>query len=129
LRARRSAGLTAYLADKTSWPTRQQFLADGLRDLRVAITRRGGIDRWLDEYNLPRPHRCTGRTRYWTETRIRSELTTLCAGRDVFPARREFQRAGLAGMYQALNGREGANWWARELGLPRYRRGGGLVTG
>jgi hypothetical protein len=120
--------LTAYLADKTSWPTRRQFEDDGLRALRVAITRSGGIDRWIDEFNLPRQHRRDGRTRYWTEKRIHRELTAMCTGRTVFPARREFERAGLAGMFQALQRREGTDWWAREFGLPRYRRGSGLAT-
>ena len=61
--------------DKTTWPTRRQFEADGLRALRVAITRSGGIDRWIEEFGLPRPHRHNGQTGYWTERRIRTELT------------------------------------------------------
>ena len=120
--------LAAYLADKTSWPTRRQFEADGLYALRVAINRSGGVDRWIDEFDLPRPHRHNGQTGYWTDERIRAELTALCEGTAVFPSRREFKRAALAGMFCAMQAGKGADWWARELGLPRYRRGSGLAT-
>ena len=83
----------------------------------------------LDRRVQPAPAtRRNGQTLYWTEKRIRTELTTLCAGRTVLPSRRELQRAGLAGMLCALQRRHGADWWARELGLPRYRRGSGLAT-
>ena len=120
--------LSTYLADKTSWPTRRQFEADGMRGVRVAINRTGGIDRWIHEFALPRQHRHNGHTGYWTEQRIRTELTAFCDGRTVFPSRTEFKRAGLAGMFCALKKHNGPDWWARELALPRYRRGSGLAT-
>jgi hypothetical protein len=103
--------LRTYLAGKTAWPTRQQFEADGLGALRVAIARNGGVDRWIDEFGLPRPHRRTGQTPYWTDQRIRAQLASFCAGRTVFPARLELQGAGLAGMFCAIQRGKGADWW------------------
>ena len=98
------------------WPTRRQFERDGMGALRVAINRTGGVDRWIDEFGLPRPHRHKGQTKYWTDERIRTELTALCVSRTVFPSRRELQRAGLAGMLLRHAGTPGR----RRLG-PRAR--------
>jgi hypothetical protein len=99
-----------------------------MRALRVAITGSGGIERWIDEFNVPRQRRHNGQTGYWPNDHIRTELTALCAGRIIFPSRKDFQRAGLAGMFCALKRRNGPDWWACELGLPRYRRGSELAT-
>ena len=119
--------LRAYLAGKTTWPTRRQFEADGLRAVRVAINRHGGVDRWIDEFGLPRQHRLKGQTGYWTEQRIRDRLATICNGRTIFPTRMDFQRAGLSGMVYAMQRDRGIEWWARQTGLPRYRFRAGLV--
>jgi hypothetical protein len=115
--------LRVYLADKRQWPTGAEFNADGLGALRAAITRQGGADRWIVDSGLPRPHRNCGRCSYWTEQRIREQLTRFCKGRAIFPARRELRKAGLAGMVRAIQADRGLDWWAVELGLPRRRRG------
>ena len=93
----------------------------------MAINRHGGVDRWIDEFGLPRQHRLKGQTGYWTEQRIRDRLATICNGRTIFPTRMEFQRAGLSGMAYAMQRDRGIEWWARQTGLPRYRFRAGLV--
>ena len=91
--ARRSASTCS---DKRAWPTPAEFRADGLGQLRAAITAHGGIDRWAHEFGLPPPHRLRGSRTWWTEERIEAELRRFAAGREVFPAAREFRRAGQA---------------------------------
>jgi hypothetical protein len=98
-----------------------------MRDLRVAITRGGGIDRWIDEFNLPRQHRHNGQTGYWTEERIRTESPRSAPGEASFRHNSSFS-VPASRMFWALQWRQGADWWARELGLPRYRRGSGITA-
>jgi hypothetical protein len=118
------ATLATYLADKATWPTVAEFQADGMRALRTAIQRNGGVDHWATEYDLPRPHRHNGRHGYWTDQRIRAQLADICRGRTTFPGRKHLAAIGLAGMVQAMARRRRLDAWAHEMGLPRQPPGG-----
>lgn len=71
-----------------------ELWADGFGQMRAAITRSGGIDRWLVDFGLAAPHRLRGRRVWWTRERTEAELRHFVAGHQLFPTRREFRRAG-----------------------------------
>jgi hypothetical protein len=121
------ATLHLYLKGKKAWPTRQEFRADGFGQLRLAITRSGGIDRWAAEFSLP-SRRLRGQGVWWTDERIEAELQRFAAGHEVFPSRREFQRAGETPLLGALDRHGGADLWARRVGLLRRERCSGRLS-
>lgn len=55
----------------------------------------------------------------WTDARIRTELRRFLVGRGEWPAYREFQRAGLKALRDAVTRSGGARRWAKEMGV-RY---------
>jgi hypothetical protein len=122
------ATLNLYLKDKSAWPTPEEFRADGFGQLLDAITRSGGVDRWLAEFGLPDPHHLRGRRTWWTDERIEAELRRFAAGQEVFPTRREFRRAGETALLGALHRHGGAVRWAERLGLPRRERHSGRIV-
>jgi hypothetical protein len=111
------AALGIRLATKTSWPTTSEFQRDGLATLSEALSRHGGATRWAAEFGLPRNRFSAGPSRYWTDARIRAELTAFTVGSRLFPSRRELSNAGLGGMMKAIDDTRGAAWWAAELNL------------
>jgi hypothetical protein len=122
--ARIRTALNAYLRDKTHWPTTAEFVADGQRHLRTAVTTHGGVRRWAPEMGLQRTRYLNdGPRRFWTEDRIRSTLTALCDGRRWFPTEREFSDLHLAGMHGAMRDGLGTRAWATEMGLPMHTPG------
>jgi hypothetical protein len=122
------ATLNLYLRQKSGWPTPEEFRADGFGQLRDAITRSGGIDRWLAEFGLPEPHHCRGTRTWWTDERIEAELRRFAAGHEVFPTRREFRHAGETALLGALHRHGGIVLWAARLGLPRRERYSGRIS-
>lgn len=64
-----------------------------------------------------------GRPRAWTDERIESELRTFAGRRTRFPAKQEFQVAGLGGLYQAIVRNGGTGRWAEVVGLEAPSRG------
>jgi hypothetical protein len=87
--------------------------ADGFGQLRDAITRSGGIDRWLAEFDLPEPHHCRGTRTWWTDERIEAELRRFAAGQEVF------RHAASSG------GPERLRSWARRTGTAGWCCGQG----
>jgi len=61
----------------------------------------------------------SGRPREWTRQRIEAELREFTAGRDHWPAVREFDEAGRRGLYLAVTRNGGSDYWAQSLGLKR----------
>lgn len=59
----------------------------------------------------------TGRTRKWTEERIRAELESFCSGREEWPGASEFRRTGRGDLYLAASRYGGIDFWSSELGL------------
>jgi hypothetical protein len=111
------ATLKLYLSDKPAWPSPEQFRADGFGQLREAVTRSGGIDRWAAELELAPPHRLRGRRVWWTEERVEAELRRFTDGLTVFPTVREFRNAGETGLLGAVRRHGGTALWAGRLGL------------
>ena len=122
------ATLVLYLSGASEWPSPERFRADGFGQLRQAITRAGGVDRWAAEIGLPPPHRLRGKRVWWTEARIEAELRRFVAGHTVFPTQREFQAAGQGPLLSALRRHGGPNLWASKLEMPRRERYSGRVA-
>jgi hypothetical protein len=117
------SALRKLIGSGTMWPTRSEFERAGLYSMLTAIYRHEGVAYWAKRMNVQR-RVGTGRTRTatWTEQRIRAELQSFCAGRDLWPTEREFIDAGLRAVYSAASRNGGVAYWAQELGLPRRRR-------
>jgi hypothetical protein len=63
----------------------------------------------------------SGRRR-WTDERIRTELSSFCAGRTTWPSAAEFKAAGRSDLYVAASRYGGIGFWAAQLGFPRVER-------
>lgn len=67
------------------------------------------------------------RGRAWDEQAIRAALTEFLRGWEVWPTCEEFAVAGAKGLREAITHIRGAEWWAKEMGLPGgARRPGGV---
>lgn len=93
--------LAEYLAGRSVWPSRAEFERAGLTQLRNAVNRTGGPDRWAAEFGLPRQNRLSGIRRGWTREAIEATLTGFIGDADMWPTRREFEQAGLSGLLTA----------------------------
>lgn len=113
--------LNDYLAGRGAWPSREEFEGDGLTALRNAVNRTGGADRWAAEFGLSRQNRLSGVRRGWTPEAIEAMLRELIGESEMWPTRREFERAGLAGLLTAIYTHEGPDYWARRFKVRRHR--------
>ena len=110
------------IGDNRTWPSRRAFQAAGLISMLSSIYAHEGSEYWAKRMGVEqRPAFAAPRATVWTEERIRAELGRFCAGRDLWPAEREFIAAGLRPLYAAASRRGGIARWAAELGLPRRR--------
>jgi hypothetical protein len=110
--------LAGFLHARSAWPPAGEFRSAGAGALWEAVNRTGGPDRWALEFGLPRTSRRAGSRRAWTDQRIERELRRFLAGRDEWPAVREFNDAGLAPLFTALYTYGGVELWARRMGVP-----------
>ena len=113
--------LQPYLNGRSVWPSREDFERDGLTAVRNAVNRTGGPDRWASEFGLPRQNRLSGIRRGWTTDLIEAELNELIGDSPMWPTRREFDQAGLAGLLSAIYAREGPDYWAKRFNVRRRR--------
>ncbi len=67
------------------------------------------------------------RVRSWDEQAIRAGLTAFLQGWEVWPTCEEFALGGAKGLREAVTRIHGAEWWAREMGLPEGERPSGGV--
>ena len=104
--------LNPLLAGRHTWPSRKDFEAAGLKTLRDAVGRTGGIERWSAEFDLPLADLRRGSRRVWSDDRIEAELRRFLADRTDWPTTAEFERAGLDSLRSAI-----------------YRDGGGTAHG
>lgn len=109
--------LSAFLADRTVWPTCREFEAAGLKAMREAMMRIHGAEWWAREMGLPAGDRPTGGVRRWTDDRIRQTLGEFIGSRSTWPTAREFDEAGLHALREALRHYGGPARWSRELGV------------
>ncbi len=63
----------------------------------------------------------------WDEEAIRAGLTAFLPGWEVWPTCEEFAVGGAKGLREAVTRIHGAEWWAREMGLPGGERPPGGV--
>ena len=103
-----------------AWPSRAWLQEHVGPDVVAAIDRCGGPGRWAREMGLPFWHRHGHR---WTPETIAAALKRLLAGRSTLPCRREFDEAGLGGLYGAIRATEGHRALAARHGLPLQRPG------
>ncbi|TMK38758.1 MAG: hypothetical protein E6G56_13255 [Actinobacteria bacterium] len=113
------AELAELLVGRDVWPTVREFRRAGRGSLYAAMHGHGGVDAWAREFGMRARRR--GDARYWTEERIRSELSEFLAEHRRLPPHSAFQAAGRDRLYHAARKR-GLNWWAKELGTPRRMR-------
>lgn len=135
--------LAAFVGDCSTWPTRSEFRAAGLRGLREALRDHGGVQRWATEMGVdlppsrkpppapdrsekPPPRRTPAREwPLWNERRIQSELSAFLGGRQEWPRHREFVAAGHQQLYHAVITHGGSQAWARRMGVRWVRRPSG----
>jgi len=117
------ASLKALIGDRTTWPSVSQFRGAGLGSMLVSMRAHEGLEYWANRMGV-KLELGSGRRRggFWTEDRIRDELRSFCAGRDVWPSERDFVAADRRRLYAAASRNGGIAHWAAELGLPRQRR-------
>jgi DNA invertase Pin-like site-specific DNA recombinase len=110
------AQLRTFLLGKSTWPNWLEFQTCGREPLRLAVRWSGGPERWAREMGVSLPtHRCS--PAYWTTGRITEQLAHFTAGRQDWPARSEFEAAGLLRLYGAISARKLRKQLATELGL------------
>ncbi len=113
--------LRSFAGDRTDWPTFRDFEAAGEGPLHWQIMNWGGPYYWANLLGVPDDAiRVT-----WSKPRIRGALGPLLRGRDTWPAKADFRRAGMLPLYQALNSHGAQEHWAKTFGVrwaPRSRR-------
>jgi hypothetical protein len=118
------AELKTFLANRTVWPSRVEFEAEGLKTLREAISRLGGVEAWAAEFGLPRPNLSAGSRRVWDERRLEQTIGPLVERLGRWPTKAEFQRAGLASALTAVYRYGGVTRWRKRLSAaPRRPHG------
>lgn len=114
--------LSEFVRGRVEWPSRLEFEHAGRKRLRDAVGRLGGPERWAPEFGLPLRDLKSGSKLAWTPERIELELRAFLAGRDAWPARREFEQAGRGALLGAIYRFEGGAYWARRVGVSRTTR-------
>jgi hypothetical protein len=117
--------LGAFLRDTDHWPTSREFAAAGHQQLRHAIVRFGGQERWAAEFGIAVPPAQRPTRAMWTEERIEATLRNFLAGRSYWPPRKEFTEAGLLSLCRSIGAGPERHRWARRLGVrvdPRVTR-------
>jgi hypothetical protein len=109
-------------SDLKLWPSNHWLRTHGGSDLITAIDHAGGPARWAHELGLPLRDRYDHRPgQPWTPATTAAALGSLLAGRDSWPSRREFEAAGLSGLYATISKREGHRAMAAHHRLPMQR--------
>src|SRR4051794_15910579 len=114
--------LEAFLPGFEAFPPYPVFRATGRRGLWQAIAKRGGPERFAEDYGLP----YTRNDRALTDAEIRERLRAALRASDLacWPSRHWITERGGNQLVAAIERTGGARRWADELGLPvRHRRG------
>jgi hypothetical protein len=119
------AELRQFLAERAVWPSYREFVAEGHRGLREAITRHRGARYWAERVDVQWIKRPPGYAPRWTEERVRGELEAFLAGRDAWPSANEFHAAGLNLLREAVKRLGGVEVWATKFGLARPKHSAG----
>lgn len=119
--------LRAALAGWDRWPTMAQFAEMGLGELRKAVRLHGGAHRWAARLGLPMGRQQRQNRQRWSGQDIEQAVRQLAAGQSHFPPCKQFEAAGLTGLYGTINRMGIRRELADELGLTlppgrHYRR-------
>jgi len=71
------AELEPFLANRAVWPSRAEFEAAGLKTLREAVNRLGGVELWAANFGLRRPDQRSGSHRVWDNERLEQAMGPL----------------------------------------------------
>ena len=112
-----NAELEAFLSGREVWPSRREFESAGLKPVRDAVTRLGGVERWAARFGLARPNHSAGSTRIWDDRRLELAIGPLVRRLERWPTKGEFRRAGLASAQAALYRHGGAERWRQRFGV------------
>jgi DNA invertase Pin-like site-specific DNA recombinase len=110
------AALSAFLKDRSTWPSPREFEEAGMLPVYHAAQRHEGVPYWAEQFGLSRRG---GQRLRWPEERIAKELAKFTRGREDFPAKLEFDEAGLRPLYEVICRRGGIARWAERSGLAR----------
>jgi DNA invertase Pin-like site-specific DNA recombinase len=99
------------------WPTREEFSARDLNNLREAVRLHGGLIRWATEMGLPLSRRQRRTRQRWDRDALRDAVAELAVGQNHWPDRKQFLAAGLGGLYAAITRSGIREELAVELGL------------
>lgn len=114
--------LTRMLQGRTRWPTPAAFQQAGEARLLAAVYRTGGVQKWMDEFEIQSSRKepsdtSQGRPRRWTESAIAEAIAPLGRQLGHWPTKGEFRSAGLLPALAAVYEHGGSEYWRRRLGL------------
>lgn len=109
--------LRGFFAERAAvWPHYLSFAEAGKARLHAQTMAWGGPYYWGAKLGFEVPRRGVK----WSESRVEAALGPFLAGREEWPERREFERAGMLSLYWAINNHGGKAHWAEHFGV-RYR--------
>lgn len=118
--------LAGLLDGRIEWPPAAEFATEGEVGLLSAVRRRGGIERWANEFGLLYRRRGggggsepRGSTRSWDDDRIAAAISPLIDELQRWPTKGEFRRAGLSKALAAVYEHGGSAVWQQRFGLVR----------
>jgi hypothetical protein len=112
------AELEEFLAGREMWPSYREFEEAGRANLRAAVARLGGAERWAKEIGLRRKDRRSGSRLVWNEREVERAVRPLVQRLGRWPTRSEFREAGLSSALTAMYRGAGIASWRERLGAP-----------
>jgi hypothetical protein len=115
--------LKLFVADRTSWPSTDEFKIAGYGSLLVHMRDEGGLNLWASLVGLTanKPGRPRGASSSvevsWTYDRLRSELRSFLEGHDEWPRDMEFKAAGHQKLLAQIARKGGKKYWADQMGV------------
>ena len=95
--------LTVALQGWNTWPTMREFRAMGQGELRKAVQLHGGAHRWAQEFGLPLSRQQATNRMRWSVEQMENAVRELAAGQSHWPPCKQFEAAGLTGLYETIN--------------------------
>lgn len=116
--------LRAFIGDRSTWPTTDEFAQSGQSELYERLKATGGAASWRQRLSL---RQAGGPKSAYTDERIERELRALVQATGSWPAHSDFKRAGLVPLYALLQRHPlKPQGWADRLGVTHidHRRRG-----
>jgi DNA invertase Pin-like site-specific DNA recombinase len=114
--------LTAFVGERTDWPTREDFHRAGRARLHRQVLVHGGDAYWACRFGLPVTTVPYGS---WTEERLRLTLTHYLRDKTIFPTATQMRADGQAALVRGIGKTGGFRRWTPEFDLPRPKRATG----